>query len=114
MACPYAERQGAAVYCKLLKKRVNPLAYPCLSKKYEKCKVYQERGKQAQETERQEQPIQAIVQAQRPEQARRTGIRLDGSPARHCRECIYYGRTGVCLLLGVEIKDPNRPPCRAQ
>ncbi|MEB3788327.1 MAG: hypothetical protein GSR72_00345 [Desulfurococcales archaeon] len=114
MACPYAERQGAAVYCKVLRKRVNPLAYPCLSKKYEKCKVYQEKEKYLQETEPREQAEQVTVQAQRPRQERRIGIRLDGSPARHCRECIYYGRTGVCLLLGVEIKDPNNPPCRAQ
>ncbi|MCE4619202.1 MAG: hypothetical protein F7C37_07180 [Desulfurococcales archaeon] len=114
MACPFAARQGAAVYCKLLKKRVNPLAYPCLSKKYEKCKVYQERGKQAQEKESQEQEKQVTAQVQRPKQARRKGLRLDGSPARHCRECIYYGKTGVCLLLGVEIKDPNNPPCMAQ
>lgn len=40
------------------------------------------------------------------------GITLDGKPARTCLECIYYGsRTKVCLLLGIEVKDPFNPPC---
>ncbi len=48
----------------------------------------------------------------KPVAPRTRGLTLDGRPARNCLECIYYGRkTSICLLLGVEVRDPNRPPC---
>ncbi len=106
MVCPFAEKKGAAVYCKILGKRVNPLAYPCLSKKYEKCKIYQEHKKHVEERAK-----EVKVEEAAPISKKAKGIRLDGSPARNCRECIYYGKTGVCLLLGIEVEDPDNPPC---
>lgn len=40
------------------------------------------------------------------------GIRIDGRPAENCLECLYYGaQTGACLKLGVDVKDPHKPPC---
>jgi len=115
MICPFAERRGAIVYCRVLRKRVNPLAYPCLSKKYEKCKIYQEQRKFTEERTKELEKTEKTVSSAPIEtelRRKRIGIRLDGSPARTCKECIYYGRTGLCLLLGIEVKDPNNPPCR--
>ena len=138
MACPYAEKRGGAVYCKLIGRKVNPLAYPCLSNKYEKCKIYRKHASQAGE----ERPPQAVtagrpfpprvgVEIAKPAGPERTaapamptatpsrggtgrtrGLTLEGKPASNCLECIYYGRnTGICLLLGVEVRDPYDPPC---
>ena len=40
MPCPYAEKKGPIVICKVLGKKVNPLAHPCLTNRYTKCKYY--------------------------------------------------------------------------
>ncbi len=40
MVCPYAERRGFIVYCKLLRKHVNPLTRPCISGDYTRCPDY--------------------------------------------------------------------------
>ncbi len=134
MPCPYAEKKGPIVFCKAIKKNVSPFSYPCLTKdKWKRCRHYREAEKrkalekpaaQASQPEiptptpaatpvaRSEttEPAQK-VQVERRE-VRTKGIRLDGSPARHCLECIYYGsKTRTCLLLGVEVKDPYDPPC---
>ena len=53
MPCPYAERKGPAVYCRLIGKKVNPLAFPCLTDKYEKCRYYR---RHAAEAKREEKP----------------------------------------------------------
>ncbi|MEB2836305.1 MAG: hypothetical protein GSR80_001120 [Desulfurococcales archaeon] len=42
MPCPYAERRGAIVYCKAAGKPVNPLAFPCLTNRYQRCRYYRE------------------------------------------------------------------------
>ncbi len=41
MTCPYAERKGFIVYCKLTGRYVNPLTRPCISGDYTKCPEYQ-------------------------------------------------------------------------
>jgi len=106
--CPYAERRGAAVYCRAAGRKVNPLAFPCLTDRYERCRYYKppgEAGARGREAE----------EAARPRERgepETLGLTLDGRRPRSCRECIYYGsRTGVCLLLGVTVEDPERPPC---
>ncbi len=42
MTCPYAERKGFIVYCRLTGKHVNPLTRPCLSGDYTRCPDYRE------------------------------------------------------------------------
>ncbi len=174
MPCPFAERKGALVYCKLAKKKVNPLAYPCLGNKYVRCKIYkkyieeQEKEKEAissqlsesestekthaaqpqisqltrVEDELRETSSSAISQVPEPvpkikleipkieikdinfkdrkneeniklgSETRTRGLTLSGTPAKNCLECIYYGKnTRICLLLGVEVKNPLDPPC---
>jgi len=103
--CPYAERRGAAVYCRAAQRKVNPLAFPCLSDRYERCRYYKP-PREAGES-------QAAEAAGRAAPERETmGLTLDGRRPRSCRECIYYGaRTGVCLLLGATVEDPEEPPC---
>ena len=60
MTCPYAERRGFIVYCKLTKRYVNPLTRPCISGDYTKCPEYQSalasKGEQAKSIE--EQPVE--------------------------------------------------------
>lgn len=140
MVCPYAERKGPIVICGVTGKKVNPLAYPCLTDKYEKCKYY----RQAQEAKKPEKamvereakpaappkpqlapappareasgpqgPGLGRIKARKRALARETkGLTLDGRKPTNCLECIYYGsKTQTCLLLGVEIKDPYDPPC---
>lgn len=162
MPCPYAERKGALVYCRLAKKKVNPLAYPCLGNKYKKCKIYKKyagkeevstpppppEAEQVPQTPQTAPPPRVEAEA-KPSEAppipepvpttkleipkieveipkievsqptkessgtvRTRGLTLDGKPARNCLECIYYGKnTRICLLLGVEVKNPLDPPC---
>ncbi|MCE4627889.1 MAG: hypothetical protein F7C34_01895 [Desulfurococcales archaeon] len=135
MPCPYAERRGPVIYCKAIGKAVSPLTHPCLSKnRYTKCKYYRAaEAKKAEKPSAKAQPAeparppreaeapQPSMEATPPQPAiarsdtstRKTrGTTLDGRPARTCLECIYYGsRTKMCLLLGIEVKDPLRPPC---
>ncbi|AEM38161.1 hypothetical protein Pyrfu_0289 [Pyrolobus fumarii 1A] len=42
MKCPYAERKGFIVHCKLTGKHVNPFTRPCISGNYTKCPEYRE------------------------------------------------------------------------
>ncbi len=42
MVCPYAERRGFIVYCKLIGRHVNPLTRPCISGDYTKCPDYRQ------------------------------------------------------------------------
>ena len=119
MPCPYAEKRGAVVFCTLIGKKVNPLTHPCLSKKYTKCRYYQQYAerKVAEESIRAQEVAASSRSeesaAEKPPAPRKTrGLKLDGSPAYNCLECIYYGEhTKTCLLLGVEVKDPYNPPC---
>ncbi len=57
MTCPYAERRGFIVYCKLTKRFVNPLTRPCISGDYTRCPEYQKalstKGEQAKPVEEQ-------------------------------------------------------------
>jgi hypothetical protein len=130
LVCPYAERRGPLIYCKAAGKVVNPLAFPCRSKdKYVNC-IYYRQAQQKKATEQGVQPQKPETTGEKPlqpppqpakstseegeiEQPATKGITIDGRPARNCLECIYYGeRTKICLLLGVEVKDPYNPPCR--
>jgi len=133
LPCPYAEKKGPVVYCKLIGKKVNPLAFPCLTNRYERCKYYRQRAQAAkppasesttppqpsQQAAPQPPPPPATVRAGAPQarpagQARgeTKGLTLDGRRPSNCLECIYYGaKTKTCLLLGVTVEDPYDPPC---
>ncbi len=127
MPCPYAERKGPAVYCRLIGRKVNPLAFPCLTDKYEKCRYYRRHAAEAKREEKpsaaQAAPRREAIQAPpRPVAApspapggRRgevKGLTLDGRKPRTCLECIYYGtKTRTCLLLGIPVDNPEDPPC---
>jgi len=102
VACPYAEKKGAAVYCRAAGRKVNPLAFPCFTDRYEKCRYYkQARASEAPRREEEARPKRRLK-----------GITKDLRQPRDCTECIYYGvRTGTCLLLKIPIPDPKNPPC---
>ena len=127
MPCPYAERRGAIVYCRAAGKPVNPLAFPCLTNRYTKCKYY----RQAQEQEQarapkpqseaaprpapQEAPAASPASAPQAATPATRGLTKEGTPARNCLECVFYVKTiSYCTLLGVDVKDPNKPPCASQ
>ena len=134
MPCPYAEKKGPIVYCKLTGKKVNPLAFPCLTNKYTRCKYYRKAGEVKRDEEKakaEEKPVtpqeaqkQALPQPPPsqpsisvnppPTTSRREtkGMTIDGRKPSNCLECIYYGaKTRTCLLLGITVKDPYDPPC---
>ncbi|MCE4619628.1 MAG: hypothetical protein F7C33_01245 [Desulfurococcales archaeon] len=135
MPCPYAEKKGPIVYCKLTGKKVNPLAFPCLTNKYTKCKYYRKASEEKQaekKVEKEEkqpappetqipaplrpapspQPSTSTKPAEAPVRAETKGMTLDGRRPSNCLECIYYGaKTHTCLLLGITVKDPYDPPC---
>ncbi len=139
MPCPYAEKKGPIVICKVTGKKVNPLAFPCLTNRYTRCKYYREaESKKAKPEVKPRAPIEqpsiappASVPSIKREETRASrtiepvketvhvkgrgevkGLTLDGRKPRNCLECIYYGsKTKTCLLLGVTIKDPYDPPC---
>jgi len=107
VVCPYAERRGPAVYCKAAGRKVNPLAFPCLTDKYQKCRFY--RAPQA--TPQTPQPPRQEARPARPRRGVK-GSTIDGRVPVDCTECVYYGsRTGTCILLGVTVRDPRDPPC---
>jgi hypothetical protein len=129
MPCPYAEKRGALVFCRATGKLVNPLAFPCLTDRYETCRFYKEaKAREAKEEKAKakvppstEHPVASRAgEAERPSEsvaARQQtlatrGLTADGRPARNCLECVFYSEaTKTCLLLGVKVEDPNNPPC---
>jgi len=130
LPCPYAERRGALVYCRARGGPVNPLAFPCLTERYQNCRFYRE-AEARKKAEKEAPPTEAAPReapaapaapkareeaggAQpKPAPAPATrGLTADGRPARSCRECIFYSESlSRCLLLGVKVDDPDRPPC---
>jgi len=131
MPCPYAEKRGAIVFCKAIGGPVNPLAFPCLTGRYEMCRYYREakaREAEAKAVEIQSRAVRAVTsEAPTREEVERVagtkaatagpapttrGLTVDGRPARNCLECVFYSEaTKSCLLLGVKVEDPNNPPC---
>jgi len=127
LACPYAERKGPIVICQLTGKKVNPISYPCLTDRYQRCKFYKEArapearpvSKPEQVVEKKIEPILTVkptpkptVTTRRKEGINTKGLTLYGGKPSNCTECIYYGaKTSTCLLLSIEIKDPYDPPC---
>lgn len=47
--CPYGERKGATVFCKLANKTVNILVFPCTSPRYVNCRFYKQAEKKPEE-----------------------------------------------------------------
>ncbi len=128
MPCPYAERRGAVVYCRAAGKPVNPLAFPCLTNRYTKCKYYRQAQQRAEQAIVPERPAEAAPKLA-PEEAPAAGpapapqsaapatrgLTKEGTPARNCLECVFYVKTiSYCTLLGVDVKDPNKPPCASR
>ena len=129
MPCPYAERRGVSIYCKAAGRKVNPLAFPCLTNRYKRCRYYREPEPEKPQEQKEpakaetrparKQPQVTIPTLEYPSVTPRAsprgevkGITIDGRKPRDCTECIYYGaRTRTCLLLGVTVQDPRDPPC---
>ena len=42
MPCPFAERRGTIVICRVIGRTVNPMVMPCLGRTYDKCRHYRE------------------------------------------------------------------------
>ena len=122
MVCPFAKRAGPLVFCEAVKRKVNPLAFPCFSERYATCRHYpqqpmekpiiEERVEEEEKPGPEEVRREEAIAEERPVTRRGLGIRIDGKPAENCLECLYYGaHAKVCLKLGVDIKDPYKPPC---
>jgi len=127
LACPYAERKGPIVVCQVIGKKVNPISYPCLTDRYQRCKFYKKArapevrpaSKPEQVIEKKIEPILTVKPTPKPTVAtprRETistkGLTLYGGKPSNCTECIYYGaKTNTCLLLSIEITNPHDPPC---
>lgn len=128
MVCPYAERKGPIVICGVTGSKVNPIAFPCLTDRYQRCKYYKRAGEEKAVEERREEKPPAPKPA-RPEampvvkpsprekplakgRGETKGITIDGRRPFTCLECMYYGeKTKTCLLLSVEVTNPYDPPC---
>ncbi len=119
MPCPYAERRGALVLCKVTGKTVNPIAYPCLGTKYHACPYYIQKQEQARaEAAAGKAEAKPARPPQAPSAARPAAghgllglTRLGGLPST-CRECIFYIKIrDWCLILGSDLEDPDTPAC---
>ncbi len=120
--CPYAERKGLAVYCKLANKKVSPLRYPCFSSHWQKCPIYREMAPKL-EAEKKEERKEVKEERRVEEKPREAPAGRPALPsagfkkpeeARTCHECIFYSElTGMCLKLKIRVKDPNNPPCKS-
>ena len=125
MPCPYAERRGALVYCKVSGKTVNPIAYPCLGTKYDACPYYRqarqkaeaEEAKPAAKPEAKPAAREARPPTARAARPRRASVgirgltRLGGLPD-SCLECIFYAKGKAwCLILGSRVENAEEPPC---
>ena len=125
MPCPYAERRGALVLCKVKGKTVNPIAYPCLGTKYEACPYYRQaqQAKPREEKAEKPGPRPSPPREARPkpqparaaQEARQRGLlgltRLGGLPST-CEECVFYVKARAwCLVLGARVESPGAPPC---
>ncbi len=115
--CPYAERRGLAVFCKLANKKVSPLRYPCFSTHWDKCPIYREMAPKMQQKEEKE--VEAKAERTRATTAKNEVPRSIGKgfkkpeEAKTCHECIFYSElTGMCLKLKIRVDDPNNPPCK--
>lgn len=123
MPCPYAERRGTLVICRVRGTPVNPLAYPCLGEKYHACPIYREaqskKGGEAGRVKAEAVVERVGAEARRPaEAAGRTsgaytlGLTSAGGRPASCDECVFYSkRRSWCFLLGVKVSDPSKPPC---
>jgi len=116
--CPYGEKKGLAVFCKLINEKVSPLKYPCTSDHYEKCPIYQKYAKR-EAAEEKEAPKSAPATAPPPPlQAPRPAVKRVAfkrpEEAENCYECIFYSElTKMCLKLKVRVQDPYHPPCKS-
>jgi hypothetical protein len=140
LTCPFAKRVGPLVTCTAANKKVNPLVFPCFSDRYQFCRFYPREAEAEAEPLQEEARVEEapVVEEERPvaqaaEEAAETveaeeeaveaeekpaptrrglGITIEGRPAENCLECLYYGaQARVCLKLGIDVKDPRRPPC---
>ncbi len=113
--CPQAERRDAAVYCRVLGRTVNPLAFPCMTARYERCRYY----KPVEAPAAAEEKAAELARAARAEgvaaepTAEGLGLTAEGARAENCSECVFYGTLSkLCFLLNKPVYDPLEPPCR--
>ena len=118
--CPYGEKKGFAVYCKILRKKVSPLKYPCMGN-YEHCPHYREAlktGEEATKTEHRRETVEAVVESKVEKTTSPKPLPTEFKPpeqASTCYECVYYSSlTGFCMKLRVKVKNPNDPPCKKE
>lgn len=117
MPCPYAERKGTLVVCKIRGAPVNPLAYPCLGEKYPNCPIYARWAKEAPALEAKEtKPVAATgetaVAPAPPSRRGALGLTRAGEKPGKCGECVFYSKTRRwCFVLGTTISNPTVPPC---
>lgn len=117
MPCPYAERKGTLVVCKVRGAPVNPLAYPCLGEKYPNCPIFARAAKEAPAAEaREAKPIATAGEAAAmPAPVSRRGLlglTQSGDKPSECGQCVFYSKTRRwCFILGATVGNPATPPC---
>jgi len=131
--CPYGEKKGFAVYCKVLRKKVSPLKYPCMGD-YTKCPHYREATESLKKVESEvprgmgKEPsgvaIEKIAEKRvaapqtssvSTRHVQPTSAFKPPELARTCEECMFYSSlTGYCMKLRIKVEDPTKPPCKAR
>ncbi|UXD22875.1 hypothetical protein IPA_09135 [Ignicoccus pacificus DSM 13166] len=119
--CPYGEKKGFAVYCKILRKKVSPLKYPCMGN-YEHCPHYREAQELSARTVKHEpEAVEVVIASKVEKKEEKSAPPPPTSPtsfkppeqASNCYECVYYSSlTGYCMRLRVKVEDPYSPPCK--
>ncbi len=113
MPCPYAQRKGPVVICQVTKKKVNPLAAPCLTNRYIRCKFYVQAVK-SEEKRKANEIMKAEEKAEvaKAKKGEIKGLTKDGKRPKDCTECVYYSPAAkMCLLLKTPVSNPKEPPC---
>ncbi len=114
--CPHAERRDAAIYCRVLGRVVNPLAFPCMTTRYERCRNYKPVEVPARAGEERAAELARAAQAEgvvAEPTAEGLGLTAEGARAESCSECVFYGSLSkLCFLLSRPVGDPLEPPCK--
>ncbi len=118
MPCPYAERKGTLVVCKVRGTPVNPLAYPCLGEKYANCPIYAKAEREtAIEEAKEAKPAAPVTPAPTtapspPTRRGSLGMTRAGEKPGECGECVFYSKSRRwCFILGTSVNNPALPPC---
>ncbi len=106
MVCPYAKKRGPVVYCELLKKRVSPLRYPCLTERWHNCEAV----KTKKEVKKDESIREVEVEMKESDEKPEIQNQLERPT---CFQCPFFSRlTGICVKYRIRIENPEEPPCK--